>query len=40
MKDFSCPKRVGDYVVDIDIDDMLGEGLYGKVYKGYQVRTE
>ena len=40
MADFWCPKNLGDYVVDIDVDRVLGAGSYGKVYRSYHVRTK
>ena len=40
MADFLCPKRIGDYVVDIDIDRKLGNGSHADVYRCYQVRTK
>ena len=32
-------KNIGDYLVDADVDNILGEGTYGKVFAGNHVRT-
>ena len=32
-------KNIGDFLVDGDVDSMLGEGTYGKVFAGNHVRT-
>ena len=32
-------KNIGDFLVDADVDNMLGEGTYGKVFAGNHVRT-
>ena len=32
-------KNIGDFLVDADVDNMLGEGTYGKVFNGNHVRT-
>ena len=33
-------KNVGEYLVDADVDNIIGEGTYGKVFAGHHVRTE
>ena len=35
----SYMKQIGDFLVDIDVDNVLGEGTYGKVFAGNHVRT-
>ena len=32
-------KSIGDFLVDIDVDNMLGGGNYGRVFAGNHVRT-
>ena len=32
-------KNIGDFLVDADVDNILGEGTYGKVFAGNHVRT-
>ena len=32
-------KPIGDFLIDADVDNMLGEGTYGKVFAGNHVRT-
>ena len=32
-------KNIGDFLVDIDVDNMLGEGAYGRVFAANHVRT-
>ena len=35
----SHAKNIGDFLVDADVDNVLGEGTYGKVFAGNHVRT-
>ena len=32
-------KQIGDFLVDTDVDNVLGEGTYGNVFAGNHVRT-
>ena len=40
MAALSSVENIGDFVVHNDLDNFLGQGICGKVYKGHHVRTK
>ena len=40
MAALSSVENIGDFVVNNDLDNFLGQGICGKVYRGYHVRTK